>query len=74
VQYQSLENELELCLPKNLSNDYSSYKGSMSNHAEVYRHLIKALDHGDKSFANAYDGLKTSEAIEKIYKAVSTIS
>jgi len=74
VQYQVMENNTKFNLPRNSSNDYSTYKGSMSNHDKVYEHLVKALDKKDASFANAYDGLKTIEAIEKIYKAVSTIS
>jgi UDP-N-acetyl-2-amino-2-deoxyglucuronate dehydrogenase len=72
VQYQLMENNIQFSPSQNLSNDYSSYKGSMSNHTEVYQHLVKALNKEDDSFANAYDGLKTVEAIEKIYKAVDT--
>ena len=45
----------------------------MSNHEEVYEHLVESLEMPSTSFANAYDGLKTVEAIEKIYKAVSLI-
>ena len=72
IQYQLLEEDIAFDLPRNDSNDYSSYKGSMSNHAEVYQHLLKALNGEDNSFANAYDGLRTVEAIEKIYKAVDS--
>jgi predicted dehydrogenase len=68
VQYQLMEKAIDFKSPENASNDYSSYKGSMSNHAEVYKHLLKALDEGDTSFASAYDGLKSVELIEKIYK------
>ena len=46
-------------------------KGSMSNHKEVYDNLVKALEHQDHPFTSAFDGLKTVEAIEKIYKAVN---
>ena len=70
VQYQLTEKDISFRLPQNLSNDYSFYKGSMSNHSEMYRHLSNALEGKDDSFANAYDGLRTVEAIEKIYKAV----
>lgn len=70
VQYQLTEEEEIKTMLTNGSNDYASYQGSMSNHGEVYNHLLEALDKGDKSFANAFDGLKTVEAIEKIYKAV----
>jgi predicted dehydrogenase len=53
------------------STDYGLYKGSMSNHSEVYKNLIEALQNNDHPFANAFDGLRTVEAIEKIYKAVA---
>ncbi len=70
VQYLLLESDHEFAAPQNSSNDYFNYKGSMSNHTEVYRHLLQALNKEEAGFANAYDGLKTVEAIEKIYKAV----
>jgi predicted dehydrogenase len=53
------------------ANDYGFYKGSMSNHDKVYENLVKALDDDHHPFANAQDGLKTVEAIERIYKSVS---
>jgi hypothetical protein len=43
----------------------------MSNHKEVYESLVQALSDTNTVFTNAFDGLKTVEAIEKIYKAVS---
>jgi predicted dehydrogenase len=55
----------------NSSTDYGFYKGSMSNHREVYENLIEALQNSDHPFANGFDGLRTVEAIEKIYKAVA---
>jgi predicted dehydrogenase len=73
VQYHSLENEFEFKHPGKPSNEYVSYKGSMSNHTEVYDHLVPALENKDNDFANAFDGLRTVEAIEKIYKAITTI-
>jgi UDP-N-acetyl-2-amino-2-deoxyglucuronate dehydrogenase len=53
------------------ANDYGFYKGSMSNHDKVYENLMLALNDSTHPFANAFDGLKTVETIEKIYKAVS---
>ncbi len=55
----------------NASNDYGFYRGSMSNHSEVYKNLVEALQNSNHPFANVFDGLKTVEAIEKIYKAVA---
>lgn len=72
IDYQLSENvQIDEIISTNSANDYGSYKGSMSNHDKVYENLIKALENKDHPFANAYDGLKTVEAIEKIYKSVS---
>ena len=70
-------NELEYCnvagleqpqLPKgNPANAYGFYQGSMSNHDKVYKNLILALQDEDHEFADAAEGLKTVEIIEKIY-------
>jgi predicted dehydrogenase len=54
-------------------NDYGAYQGSMSNHDKVYENLLKALQDDEHPFANAMDGLKTVEAIEKIYSTVSLV-
>ena len=45
----------------------------MSNHDKVYENLIKALQDEEHPFTNATDGLKTVEAIEKIYNSVSSL-
>jgi predicted dehydrogenase len=52
------------------ANDYGFYKGSMSNHDKVYENLVKAFEDSTHPFASAEDGLKTVEAIEKIYHTV----
>lgn len=70
VKYELLESPLSFERSENEPNDYKDYKGSMSNHKEVYEQLIQAMDKKDNGFPNSYDGLKTVEAIEKIYKAV----
>ena len=71
-------NELEYCrvagidqpdLPAgNPANGYGFYSGSMSNHDKVYENLMIALQDEGHAFANAAEGLKTVEIIEKIYK------
>jgi hypothetical protein len=43
----------------------------MSHHHEVYDQLVQALDNADGTFTGAFDGLRTVETIEKIYKAIS---
>lgn len=70
-------NELEYCqvagvphpdLPTgNPANGYGFYSGSMSNHDKVYENLMIALKDEKHEFANAEDGLKTVEIIQKIY-------
>jgi UDP-N-acetyl-2-amino-2-deoxyglucuronate dehydrogenase len=67
-EYQLIENYTLANLPKsNIANDYGTYRGSMSNHDKVYKNLVDVLLHGGSAYANAYDGLKTVEIIEKIY-------
>ena len=73
VQYQEAADEVLFEPVNNASNDYAGYSGSMSNHEEVYDHLVRSIGQTTSTFANAFDGLKTVEAIEKIYKAVSLI-
>jgi predicted dehydrogenase len=53
------------------ANDYGFYKGSMSNHDKVYENLVMALQDDQYPFTNAIEGLKTVEAIEKIYNCVA---
>ena len=52
------------------ANDYVFYKGSMSNHDKVYENLLMALADEQHPFTSAEDGLRTVEAIEKIYHSV----
>lgn len=73
IKYQQLDQPL-VSVESNSSNDYGFYKGSMSNHDEVYKNLVEAFNNPAHPFTNAFDGLKTVEAIEKIYKAVNTSS
>jgi predicted dehydrogenase len=73
LDYQ-LTDGVQLDIPVTGSaNDYGSYQGSMSNHDKVYENLLKALQDEEHPFANAMDGLKTVEAIEKIYSAVPLV-
>lgn len=74
LRYQQLAFTPELEVGKNEPNDYAGYKGSMTHHKEVYEQLIPAIENKSAAFTNAFDGLKTVEIIEKIYKAVSSTS
>src|SRR5436190_8286620 len=71
IEYQLMEQQQLNVLPGGNANDYGFYKGSMSNHDKIYENLVKALHDDNHPFANALDGLKTVEAIEKIYESVS---
>ena len=71
IEYQLSGQDQADVLATGNANDYGFYKGSMSNHDKIYENLVKALNDDNHPFANALDGLRTVEAIEKIYKAVS---
>jgi predicted dehydrogenase len=52
------------------ANNYGFYQGSMSNHDKVYENMLLALNDDTHPFSNAFDGLKTVETIEQIYKTI----
>jgi len=71
LEYQSIENYEIKGLPESRpANDYGFYQGSMSNHEKVYENVIEVLTKGGTIAANAYDGMKTVEIIEKIYQSM----
>ena len=75
LEYQQIENYQISNLPKgNPANNYGEYKGSMSNHDKVYENLIEALDGRAEIATNGFEGLKTVEIIEKIYKQSTIVS
>ena len=74
LRYQQSEQAIDFGEDNTGANDYGFYKGSMSNHKEVYENLIESLNNDKHPFTNAFDGLRTVEAIEKIYKAVNHTS
>jgi UDP-N-acetyl-2-amino-2-deoxyglucuronate dehydrogenase len=68
LEYQCVENfEIKNLSQGNAPNQYGTYVGSMSNHDKVYKNLVDVLLHNAPMYADAYDGLKTVEIIEKIY-------
>ena len=72
IEYQSIEGQhIDVNEMGNPANDYGFYQGSMSNHDKVYENLLKAIDDSDSQFASAYDGMKTVEIIDMIFKAAS---
>ena len=70
LEYQLIENVvIENLNEGNSANDYGTYKGSMSNHDKVYKHVADVILNNAPNQLNGYDGLKTVEIIEKIYKS-----
>lgn len=72
LEYQHIEDFIIKDLPaSNGPNNYGTYAGSMSNHDKVYENLVNVLQHNAAAYANAFEGLKTVEIIEKIYAAAA---
>ena len=73
IEYQHIEGHEIKDLPAgNKANDYGHYQGSMSNHDKVYENLVNVLKNNAPISANSFEGFKTVEIIEKIYKAAQT--
>ncbi|MCI0449257.1 MAG: Gfo/Idh/MocA family oxidoreductase [Chlorobi bacterium] len=71
LEYQSIDGYEIKGLPESRPpNDYGFYQGSMSNHEKVYENVIKVLTKGGTIAANAYEGMKTVEIIERIYQSM----
>lgn len=70
LEYQNIQNFKFENLPEgNKANNYGQYQGSMSNHDEVYKNVIDVLQNGGAISTNSFEGLKTVEIIDKIYRA-----
>ena len=70
LEYQNIEGYKIENLPEgNKPNNYGNYVGSMSNHDKVYDNVIDVLQNNASITTSAFEGLKTVEIIEKIYKA-----
>lgn len=70
LEYQNIEGYKIEDLPAgNKPNHYGSYEGSMSNHAQVYENVIKVLEGNEVISTSGFEGLKTVEIIDKIYRA-----
>lgn len=71
LEYQSIDGYKIEGLPASRpANDYGFYQGSMSNHEKVYENVIDVLTKGGTIAANAFEGMKTVEIIERIYKSM----
>jgi predicted dehydrogenase len=74
LEYQNIEGYKIDNLPEgNKANNYGNYQGSMSNHDKVYDNLVEVLERNAAISTSSFEGLKTVEIIEKIYKAASRL-
>jgi len=72
LEYQSIEGYEIKDLPKgNTANNYGEYQGSMSNHDRVYQNVVDVLQRGGAISTNSFEGLKTVEIIDRIYKSAA---
>lgn len=72
LEYQNIEGLVIKDLPAgNTANNYGHYQGSMSNHDKVYENVIDVLQNGSSISTNSFEGLKTVEIIDKIYKSAN---
>lgn len=72
LEYQQIEGYQITGLPEgNPPNNYGQYVGSMSNHDKVYANLLDVLQNGGTIATNGFEGMKTVEIIEKIYRSAS---
>ena len=75
-------NEIEYChirdyvmpelAPTNPPNDYGPFKGSAANHHYVIENVVNTLQGNDTITANALEGLKVVDIIERIYQAAKS--
>jgi len=56
------------------ANDYGFYQGSMSNHDKVIDNVIDVINNDAKIAVNGFDGLRTVEIIQKIYRSLKRFS
>lgn len=72
LEYQHIKNYEIKDLPKgNPPNMYGTYIGSMSNHDKVYQNVVEVLSGNGSIATNGFEGLKTVEIIDKIYRAAA---
>jgi len=70
VEYCHIENySMPELPPTNAPNDYGPFKGSAANHHYVIENVVNTLQGRDTITANALDGLKVVDIIERIYES-----
>lgn len=69
LEYQHIKDyTMQTVFETKPANDYGFYQGSMSNHDKVYENIIDVLTKDGPVATSGFEGLKTVEIIEKIYK------
>ncbi|RYZ35785.1 MAG: Gfo/Idh/MocA family oxidoreductase [Sphingobacteriales bacterium] len=70
VEYCHIENYVMPELPPtNPPNDYGPFKGSAANHHYVIENVVNTINGRDTITANALEGMKVVDIIERIYQA-----
>lgn len=70
IEYQQIHGMEPVQLRQGRSaNEYGAYQGSMSNHEDVYENVQKVLTNQGSIGTSGFEGLKTVEIIDKIYRA-----
>ena len=72
LEYQNIKDYKIEGLPEgNPANSYGKYQGSMSNHNFVYENVVDVLQNKGVIATNGFEGLKTVEIIEKVYRSIA---
>lgn len=75
LEYQNIEDfKIENLAEGNKPNNYGTYFGSMSNHDKIYTNVVDVLLNNASISTNAFEGLKTVEIIDNIYKSAANES
>ena len=70
IEYCHIKNyEMPVLPPTNPPNDYGPFKGSAANHQYVIENVINTLKGKDTITANALEGMKVVDIIERIYES-----
>ena len=71
IDYQSIESgSIEIESIATAPNEYGTYQGTMRNHGMIYKELQNAIMNDAHSLADAFEGYKTVETIERIYSSI----
>lgn len=75
LEYQNIDGfEIKDLPAGNNANEYGFYQGSMSNHDKVYENVVDVLSKGSTISASFFDGLKTVEIIDDIYRSARELN